>query len=589
MLFWFSLSLTCSLFFALMALRIAFGAEYVVQDDVRQHVFWMSRFVDPAVLPGDLIADYFQSVAPEGYTTLYRLLAAIGIDPLFASKLLPIGLGLITTAYCFGACLQLLPIPFAGFLASLLLNQNLIMADDLNSATPRAFLYPLFLAFLYYLLRRYRKPDLAWTDSLLPCSVTIALLGLFYPQLMLVAAGVLVLSVVDWQAGRLRLSRKRTDYLFYGGGLAVAAIVLVVYVTQGGSEFGPAMKASVARTMPEFWRGGRGAFFSDDPFSFWLFSGRSGILPHPNQLLKPPLLLAGGFLPLLLRRSMRFPLAQQVTHAVRVLPLTVLSSIGLFGIAHILLFRLHHPSRYMQHSLRVVLALAAGIALTLLLDSLLRTVLQSNQSQQRLKALTLAAALGIILLVYPGTSRFKDVHPLFEWFVPSKMLPGYVEGKVPELYKFFAQQPKDSLIASLDPEADNIPTFARRSILVGREYGIPYHVGYYRQFRERSIDLIRAQYSSDLNQVREFTQKYGIDFWLLDRDAFTPAYLATKPWIQQYQPDATNAATTLKQGTVPVLQASVGRCSRFETASEESSLVVLDANCVVELSPSRAQ
>jgi len=70
----------------------------------------------------------------------------------------------------FGVCLEL-PVPTAGFIATLLLNQSLWMKDDLVSATPRAFVYPLFLAFLYYLRR-----------SLLPVCVAIALLGLFYPH-----------------------------------------------------------------------------------------------------------------------------------------------------------------------------------------------------------------------------------------------------------------------------------------------------------------------------------------------------------------------------------------------------------------------
>ena len=38
----------------------------VVQDDARQHVFWMQRLVDPTLLQDDLFADYFASQAPAG-------------------------------------------------------------------------------------------------------------------------------------------------------------------------------------------------------------------------------------------------------------------------------------------------------------------------------------------------------------------------------------------------------------------------------------------------------------------------------------------------------------------------------------------
>jgi hypothetical protein len=46
---------------------------------------------------------------------------------------------LLTTGYCFGVCVQLLPVPMTGFIGALLLNQNLWMQDGLISATPKAF------------------------------------------------------------------------------------------------------------------------------------------------------------------------------------------------------------------------------------------------------------------------------------------------------------------------------------------------------------------------------------------------------------------------------------------------------------------
>lgn len=563
--FWFCLSMTCAAVLGLLSLRVAFGTEYTVQDDARQHVFWMERFTNPALFPGDLIADYFQSVAPTGYTTLYKAVAAIGVDPFLFNKLLPFALILISTAYCFGACLQVLPVPTAGFIASLLLNQNLIMADDLNSATPRAFLYPFFLAFLYYLLRK----------SLLPCVVAIALLGLFYPQVMLIACGVLVLRLVDWQQGRPQLSRDRSDYIFSGVGLAVGAAMILLYMLEG-SEFGPAITAAQARQMPEFWAGGRGSFFNNDPIAFWTFAGRSGILPHPQQLLKPPLILIGLLLPILLKLPQRFPLGRTDTSGVWMLTYTLVSSLFLFFAAHVLLFKLHHPSRYTQHSFRILLALTAGIALTILLDALLRWATARNTPSRAMIALGTSAVLAIVLAIYPGTIKLKDTP--FGWLVPSYLLPGYTVGKAPEVYKFFAEQPQDSLIASLAGEGDNLPTHANRSTLAGREYGIPYHVGYYNQFKERAIDLIRAHYSPNIDEVRRFTEKYGVDFWLVERDAFTPDYLTSNSWIQQYQVVSVPAIATLEQGITPVVQQAMERCLSFGT----EKLVVLQAECVVQ-------
>ena len=96
-LFWFCLSLLFAATYGALGLVEAFKAPYVVQDDARAHVFWMQRFVDPELFPNDLLADYFQSVAPAGYVGLYRAGASLGIEPLALTKLLPLVLGLITT------------------------------------------------------------------------------------------------------------------------------------------------------------------------------------------------------------------------------------------------------------------------------------------------------------------------------------------------------------------------------------------------------------------------------------------------------------------------------------------------------------
>ena len=542
--------------YSIPALRQAFGSEYVVQDDARQYLFWMERFLDPTLFPHDLIADYFQSVVPYGYETLYRLMAGVGIHPLFLSKLLPAALGLFTTAYTFGVCMQMLPVPAAGFIASSILNQHLWSSSDLVSATPRAFLYPLFLAFLYYFLRR----------SLFPCAVAIALQGLFYPQFVFVSVGILILVLLRWEGGGLHLSQDRSAYLFCATSLAVALLVMLIYALKS-SQFGPVITGTEARILPEYLRGGRASFFTDDPWRFWLTGKRSGILHEP---LKTPLLWTGVLLPILLRYPSRFPLAQQVSLGAKPLLQIIAASLGMFFAAHALLFRLHLPSRYTTHSLPIVMALAAGIALTVLLDAVF--LWKGEQATTGLDgrqflALGSTALLGMVLVLYPGFSlltgrQFSDFQ--------------YIVGKMPPLYEFFSRQPKDILIASLENEANNLPTFSKRSILVGNEYSIPYHVGYYRQIHQRATDLIRAQYSQDLAEVRYLIQTYGVDFLLVKRTAFTPQYVATDDWIRQFQPAAEEALARLKRGIIPALAKVIERCYILET----KDLIVLQAECI---------
>ncbi len=552
--FWFSLSLTFSVLYSAIALQEAFSSAYVVQDDARQHVFWMQRFLDPTLFNHDLIANYFQSVAPAGYSALYQLAAAVGVNPLVFNKLLPLLLGLVTSSYCFGVCLEILPVPVAGFIATLLLNQNLwIGSDDLVSATPKAFADLLLLAFLYYLLKR----------SLLPCLVAIALFGLFYPQGVFLCAGILILQLVKWQSGRLRLSQDQHDYLFCGAGLGVALLVMLPYALRS-SEFAPVITAAQARKLPEFAPGERSEFFQEQPKDFWLNGKRSGLF-H-KALLTPVTLCAGLLLPVLRLFPSRFPLIKQLKPSILVLPQLLLVSLGMFFAAHAVLFKLHLPSRYTSHSFRIIVTLASGIALTVMLDAVLNWAsvrVKSYLSWRQFIALGTTVLIGATLIVYPS-------------FVKNFPHTAYIVGRVPVLYEFFQKQPKDSLIASLADEANNIPTFAQRSILVGREYAIPYHLGYYSEFRQRTLDLIQAQYSPDWIEVQGFIQKYGVDFWLLDAGAFTPEYLANNRWLQPFAPATKEALENLKQGTLPALSSVMKKCSVIET----ESLVVLRAACL---------
>ncbi|MFE4106750.1 hypothetical protein [Almyronema epifaneia] len=541
---WLGLSLAIAILYSLPALQQAFAAEYIVQDDARQHVFWMQRFIDPGWFPDDLLADYFQSVAPGGYKALYWLGAQVGLAPLTFNRLLPVGLNLILTGYCFGVTLQLLPIPLAGFVTALLLNQNLLLRDDVVSATPAAFIYPLLLAFLYYLLRR----------SLGPCLLSILLLGLFYPQGVLLVVAVLLLRLLHWQNGRLRLQAK--NYALCGWGLLVAVLVLLPYELNP-SPYGPVLTLDQAQTMPALFKGGWSHFFDPDFGSYWLCGKRSGFLPVEwcdAKLLLPQIWLAVCLPVVWLRR--RSPLAKQWVLLGQVLA----ASVGLFAIAHLLLFRLHLPSRYSEHSLRIVAAIAAGLAVA---EWLRRSFPLSRRSWA----------------VFTAGLTFWAIAPLIVYFaflIPVAPVGNYVRGESPQLYQFFQSQPQAIRIASLTTETNNLPSFAQRSIYVGGEgYTLPYHLGYYSQVRQRTIDLINAQYTPDSDELKRFLDQSQVDFWLLDPAAFSLDWVQHSRWLKQYG-EVTLPQQVLQSGASPALAQSRDRCTVFKTAQ----WLVLAADCV---------
>lgn len=524
-------------------LHEAFSSPYMVQDDARQHVFWMWRFIDPDLFPADLIADYFESVAPAAYTLLYRGLIGLGLTPLLLSKLIPPVLALLTSALAYRLCLQLLPIPFASALAALLTNQLIWAHDDIASASPRAFMLPIFLAFLHSLLKR----------QIGGCLAMMLLQGLFYPQYVFVFSGLLLLQLVHWHDGKVAWVRDRHLWLLSLSGLVTAFMVLLPFALST-SEYGPVITRQEALRLPDFFPGGRSVFFAGDSFQFWIMGMRSGLLPT----FKPPLIGFGLALPFLLRYPNRFPLVQRLQN-LRLLVQLPLVAIALFFAAHFLLFRLHLPSRYSGYTLRFTLLLAATCSLVVLLDAALR-FLQRHDSLWRWGAIALVS---LLLLVYP----------LYD---PPYPKTNYSEGKLPEIYQFLSQQPKDSRLASLLREVDTIPIFSHRPIIVSREYSIPYHVGYANQMRQRAIDLITAQYARHPAPIERAIRTYDIDYWLIDHSSFKPEDVQ-KSWIRQY-PDALRQALSNLSQSPPLLAQMVPQCQVLK----ERDRRLLDAHCLLQ-------
>ena len=263
-------------------------------------------------------------------------------------------------------------------------------------------------------------------------------------------------------------------------------------------------------------------------------------------------------------------MAKAVKQQIVILPQLMIVSVGLFLVAHAVLFKLHLPSRYTGHSFRIVIALAAGIAITIILEALIKNIevsLPNNKPHLVKKFLTFALtfAIAISLVCYPSfVKRFPSTK--------------YKIGEAPELYQFFQQQPVDILIASLVNEADNLPTFTKRSILVSREHAIPYHMGYYRPYRQRVIDLIEAQYSPNLEVVAQFIKKYGVTHWLIEASAFSADYIANDRWRRQHQPIAQEVVANLESGDTPALVVYKDSCGVFKS----DRYTVIDAECILE-------
>jgi hypothetical protein len=331
------------------------------------------------------------------------------------------------------------------------------------------------------------------------------------------------------------------------------------------SEFGPTYTAAEAKQMGEFAPDGRSPFFHPNPKDYWLTGRGSGMFP--KSLFTPVTHCVGLLFPLLLFLRSAFPLANQIQSKIWLLLQLFLASSAMFFAAHATIFKLYQPGRYTAYSLRFIVVLITAIALTLIIDGVGHWVSKTATTFhfKNLVALITTAIIAVAVLLYPClVEKFPTV--------------GYVEGKMPDLYKFFQEQPKDILIASIAAETDYLPTFGQRSVFVAKEYAVPYQKGYYSRYRQRVSDLIRAQYTPERAVLQSFIDNYGVDLWMLDRKALTLDYVENYDWINDF--DSTpQALVSLKQGKIPALASAMTSCAVFQN----EIVVVLDASCIVKL------
>jgi hypothetical protein len=520
----------------------------IVQEDARQHLFWIARFRDPDLFRGDLVADYFQAVTPPGYALLFRGISLFG-DPLPATKLIPYLLGLIVALFTYLSVRRLHDSPAVAFLATVLLSWYVWQEQDLASATPRAFSLPLLILLVWAVLRR--KPLLVLTS--------VGLAALFYPVTGLLGLGLLGFGLIRVEHRRPALVRARSAWLTFLLACVLVGLALLP-ATLAAAPYGPLHSTAEAASMPEFGMNGRNAVFTRDLYWYWVRSSSTGLgLNNTDVLLGPsvptlaeyavlatPLLVLSLFWPGRVRTSVR-------GEALLLLQL-LLVGLALFFLAHRLLFLLYYPNRYVHHTMPLVFSISAALGISVLV-AIMADRLPSKLRRPVQHGVILLLALGLIF--YP--SRYdgyfqRDLHPL--------------------LTAYFRDQPPDILIAAVPSEADALATFTYRPVLASREHMIPLHKTYYEQVKVRMEDFITAYYSSHESEVLDFIQRYGVDYIVVNYDAYDSGDL-DEVWGRRFQPFTRLARARLDRGKSYALEEASYRCPEVR----DGKLVVVPATC----------
>ncbi len=460
----------------------------VFADDMTQHVFWMYRFIDPGLFPGDLSVAYFGDVsaAPWGYRTLYWFLAQV-MDLQVASEWMAVVLLLVSVwlAWLLGAAAGDDRPDLRGLCAvvAVLMLLPLRLTDVMSPAgLQRSFALSLMLWCLWALVaRRYAWVGVSWLVS-----------ALFYPVVLVVQGlTAAVVFAVDLQRER------RLPKAWFGNCiLGVAALLIAVLSSKVTQGIGPTVTGNEARSMVEFYPGGRLPMFGMSPNGNWLNDHHIALGWSFYSLL----LLAAALLVTMWKGRLRsIPAAGWVMAVV---------GIGVWFISRQMLFTLYLPNRHARWSLACFAILAFSAAAYVIIDSLLDQMeKQSAMARKRLIAvIALLAPALVTAALLPGTLRdYRQPH----------------NDDMQRAYAFIATLPKDTLVAAHPDLADYVPLLSRRSVLVSTEISLPFMLGYYRQLVPRLEASLRAAYATNLQEMDAALAPYGADVMLTNASVWT--------------------------------------------------------------------
>jgi hypothetical protein len=545
--------------------------RYQVAKDV-QNFYWMARYQEPDLFPRDRLRQ-MESLTEFnllGYRLIlypqslgYGLLFWVGsffIDHIWLFKLMGFVLMPISVTYLFWLGKSIAD-EFVGAALSLLF-VFIILASPrsiaITSGLQRGFTIPLLIVFTYYLYqRRY------WPASAM---VFISLL-IYYPNFLL-AALTYALSMIEFQPPfrfHLDLSRSRLVPLLLALTMCLGVIILAVIV-EPPSLFLP--KDVPVSQDPLRQDGGPGDLFISPGF------GRAGLFDVGGDVVNFAVLAtAACFIYALLGRA-----------ALRRLPAVfgwlLLAGVILYGVSFFVLWNfsstvLYLPSRYTRSTLIWVILSFVGLNLPDFIGRLLRW-LRRNVHLALFFFVSLVISLIMIILLYPSNfTKFAALGLFFGGLLVTLGLGGCVwivrdafrqdEGErrrgylmalflastitIPiaglyidqvglkrinpsraerDVYRFLSTLPEDVMIAG-DPSVMNgVPLFAERSVLV-------------RELQPRDtpvMEFFTAYYAETTKEVMTFCRRYEVDYLVIDRNDFSPDYIAKRQFFYQPYNDA---------------------------------------------------
>ncbi len=468
--------------------------NYITTADGRQHLAWFRRLPFHEHFKNDYIADFYLTSNYPLFNALYRIPSALGVDPLNMAIVYVtlIAVGATVSVYVFAARADgsRLTAMFTAVFFSLW-----IWADGhISSGTARSFGWAGLLAFLaLFSGRRY-----VWAG------VVLIISSLIYPPTVMMCLGVVAIYTVATERPHDLMTLKTVPAR---AALAIGVIGVAALLPNllTHDAFGPVISGGEARTLAEATEAGRRPFFLSSRADFWIFATRSGLLNRLSFDLTLVILTAVSSLFLLWRARTIRPWLVSL----------IVTGIGLWAVAHLLLFRLYLPGRYPTFLLGVAFVLAAGAC--------------AGRIVQRFD---LPAGLALLM-------------------PPLALIPATVLGQYPANNMIVATTPRifDALkapghpgtVAGVGDAVDQTPIFSGRSVVAASLFSFWYKKAYHQEHSLRSAATIASVSNSTPGALLALSDRMQVAAWVVDLDFFTTgvrgAYAArwVKSIVQEYR------------------------------------------------------
>lgn len=485
-----------------------FLSAYFVPSIMRQDIFtndmaewtsWAYSYRDADLFKNDVNKNYWMANFPLGYKAMFEALSPF-IDPELLGKSLGFALGALTTFLSYalgrqitggkawGGIANLIFVPICQFTS---FSPILFLGREVGGL-PRAFALPIVLLGVISALRRDMR--------LLGAAMVLG--ALFYPPTCIMLGTYTALIVI------IRTIREKfipNGIVILISLIAVAGAILIFSKSLSEPSTGPLYSYEQMLHMPEFWPNGVAGYFFHT--NWWEYLADLFQIDHGITSIVWLSLLVTTFYVGIVKNNRKLIRAEVIF-----IPLSAAAN---YVLAYLVLLRLFEPSRYLMYPLQALtLCCVPFIFENALIWS---TPWLSKMGASRIMDMRVRA-IGFVVITTIGLGLFS-ARVLYNRGGPDTM-PS-------EIYAFLGTLPKDAVIAATPTDGDRVPMRSHRSALLIGGALFPYHPKYYEEMKRRFVAVLAAMYDSGPEAVQDLRRKYGVKYFILNRNFSQP-----DPWAE---------------------------------------------------------